>query len=177
MFLYTFTRPKNLLIIACLLVAYPGLAQQDVTEDVYEIIRVQDSLLFDLGFGQCDTDLLEELVSDDFEYYHDQSGVLQSKSTFIEDFQEGICKLDYQPRRELVEVSMRLFPLYDDGVLYGVLQNGEHRFWADRADRPSTLTSSAQFSHLWLLEEVDWKLSRVLSYDHRKLEVINMKDP
>ena len=78
----------------------------------------------------------------------------------------GLCKMDYKATRELVAESLKVYPMKNQGKLYGAIQTGEHRFYAKYPDKEKVLTSTALFSHLWLLEDGEWKLSRVLSYDH-----------
>lgn len=137
--------------------------------DLYDIIKVKDSLLFEVGFNTCDISQFEELVSDSgFTFYHDQSGIMHSKQEFISSIQDGLCKLDYKPRRELVEGSMEIYPLKKDGVVYGVMQMGIHKFYAIEKDKPEYLTSTAKFSHLWLLQGGEWKLAQVMSFEHRR---------
>src|SRR5262249_421878 len=41
-------------------------------------------------------------------------------------------------------------------------------FYAQEKGRPEYLTSTAKFTHVWLLENGKWKLSRALSYDHQE---------
>jgi CubicO group peptidase (beta-lactamase class C family) len=158
------------LFISMLPLLAPALlaAQADKTTTLYKTIWAKDSLLFNIGYNTCNIQQFEELLSDDFEFYHDKAGVTNSKTAFIKDVKEGLCKLSYTPRRQLVENSMKVYPLEKKGVLYGAIQTAEHQFYAIEKDKPEYLTSSAQFNHLWLLENGQWKLSRSLSYDHRE---------
>ena len=119
-----------------------------------------------VGFNTCDITQFENLISDDFEFYHDRSGITSSKAAFIVSMRDGLCKMDYKARRELVENSLEVFPLENNGVLYGAIQTGNHRFYALEKDKPEYLSSVARFTHVWLLEDGLWKLSRGLSYDH-----------
>ncbi|MCA6074319.1 nuclear transport factor 2 family protein [Fulvivirga sedimenti] len=152
--------------ILSLLLILPLLAAGQNTDDLYNTLRAQDSLLFDVGFNTCDVEIFERLVADDFEFYHDQSGITPDKASFIKGTREGLCKLDYQPIRQLDAGSLKVFPLKNNGVLYGALQTGSHRFYAKKGDEPLVLTSSALFDHLWMLEDGEWKLKRVISYAH-----------
>ena len=53
--------------------------------------------------------------------------------------------------------------MFDDGKLYGAIQMGEHGF----APKGQQLDSKpARFVHLWLLDNGQWRIARVLSYDH-----------
>lgn len=131
----------------------------------------KDSLLFDLGFNTCDIRQFENIVSDNFEFYHDEAGPTFSKSAFISGIRDGVCKLSYKPRRELDESSIEIYPLKKNGVLYGAIQTGIHRFYAVEEGRPEYLTSVAKFIHVWSLENGDWKLSRGISYDHQDKEI------
>lgn len=143
-------------------------SQVDPSSDLYATLKAKDSLLFDVGFNTCDIGQFETLVSEDFEFYHDQSGMVSSKAEFIAGIKEGLCRLGYKPRRQLTEGSLTVFPLQRNGVVYGAIQMGDHEFYALEENKPEYPTSAAKFTHLWLLEEGEWKLSRILSYDHRK---------
>jgi hypothetical protein len=151
-----------------LLLALSGInAQSKQDSELFKTLKAKDALLFDRGFNNCDISQLKNLVSEDFEFYHDQAGITPSKEAFIKSIEEEICKLSYKPRRELVEGSLEVFPLKNNGVLYGAIQIGQHRFFAIEKDKPEYLTSVAKFTHLWKLEKAEWKLLRVLSYDHQ----------
>lgn len=157
------------LSLALLFVIVAGLsaiAQEKQDSDLFKSLKSRDSLLFDVGFNKCDIAQFEALVSDDLEFYHDQGGITRGKTDFINSIRNGICKLSYKPRRELVEGSLEVYPMYDNGVLYAAIQTGEHRFYAIEKDKPEYLTSTARFVHLWKLEKGEWKLARALSFDH-----------
>lgn len=141
-------------------------AQVEENSELFQTLRTKDSLLFNLGFNTCDISQFRALVSEDMEFYHDQSGVTDSKDAFIASIENGLCKLNYKARRELVAGSLQVFPMHGNGQLYGAIQTGEHRFYAKYPDKKEVLTSTAKFTHLWLLEDGQWKLARVLSYDH-----------
>lgn len=134
---------------------------------LFRTLKAQDSLLFEVGFNTCDIAQFENLISDDFEFYHDKSGITASKAAFIAGIRDGLCKMDYKAKRELVVNSLEVYPLENNGVLYGAIQTGNHWFYALENDKPEYLTSVARFTHVWLLVNGEWKLSRGLSYDHR----------
>lgn len=119
-------------------------------------------------FNTCNMSPFQELVSEDFEFYHDKGGITNSKEEFIEAFREGLCKSPstYQSRRELVVGSLEVYELKNKGEVYGAIQKGVHRFYEKSIDKPETVGNIARFTHLWLLENNKWKLARALSYDH-----------
>lgn len=130
-------------------------------------LKAYDSLLFDIGFNECNIAVFDSLVADDFEFYHDQSGIISSKQNFIDGTKNGLCNMDYKAVRKLKSGSQSVFPMYNNGELYGALQTGFHRFYARYPNSPELqLTSEAHFSHIWLKDSSHWKLSRVISYDH-----------
>ncbi len=145
-------------------------SQVDKSSDLFKAILKQDSLLFNIGYNTCDIHQFENIISDSFEFYHDQAGIINSKADFITSVKNNICKLSYKPIRRLVEGSMQVFPLMKKGVLYGAIQTGKHSFFALEKDKPEYFTSTAQFTNVWLLEKGEWKLSRCLSYDHQDKE-------
>ena len=158
-------------ITSFILLLFPAVllnAQVSRDSDLFKMLFMQDSLLFQVGFNTCDVGQFERLVSDDFEFYHDQSGFTPSKEVFINGVRENLCKLNYQPIRKLVEGSLEVFPLKNNGEIYGAVQNGAHRFYAKYPGREEMkLTSTAKFTHVWMIDNGEWKLARVLSFDHQ----------
>ncbi len=146
------------------------MAQVEKTTEIYKDILERDSLLFNVGFNTCDIIQFENIVSNDFEFYHDKGGAVKSKSDFLDDIKSGIFDLDYKAIRKLDRSKIEIYPLYTNGVLYGAIQNGIHRFYALEVGSELYLTSVAKFCHLWLLENDEWKLSNSLSYDHKAFE-------
>lgn len=131
-----------------------------------EIVK-QDSLLFEVGFNQCRLEAFDKVVSADFEFYHDLGGITKGKAAFIESIAKGICSENRKKTAKRKRLEHMIFPLNKEGKLYGVLQQGRHQFNETDAQGRESEGSSALFSHLWLLEEGEWKLSRSYSFDHR----------
>ena len=133
-------------------------AQISSQEELDAHILRQDSLLFTIGFNQCDISKFEALLSEDFEFYHDRMGPTLSKEDFINSVRKGLCGSgESEMQRTLIPESVRVYAMVDKGELYGALQTGQHHF----GEGP------AQFSHLWVLEEDgQWRIRRVLSFDH-----------
>lgn len=162
---------KRICVITfCLLLAAASKAQVDVASKLYVEIRANDSLLFSVGFNTCDISQFELLLSEDFEFYHDKAGITSSKQEFINSIANGLCKMTYKALRELDEQSMQVFPLMKNGELYGAIQSGTHRFYAVEAGKQAVLTNIARYTHVWLLENGQWKLARGLSFDHQDPE-------
>jgi hypothetical protein len=134
-------------------------------QQLFDELKALDSKLFNAGFNTCDTATMRILLSDDMEFYHDQNGLLESKEQFLQGV-PNMCKMSYKPVRVLVDSSLQVFPLYANGQLYGAIQTGIHEFYGEEENKPRYLTSTAQFSHVWILEDSQWRLKRILSYDH-----------
>ncbi|NRB64100.1 MAG: nuclear transport factor 2 family protein [Saprospiraceae bacterium] len=137
-------------------------------QQLFNLIKEKDSLLFQIGFNQIDTLQMVNLISTDFEFYHDVNGITDNKSAFIENI-NGIRELPFKTWRILVEGSMEVFPLYTDNnqILYGAIQHGVHDFFQQPHGEEARKTSTAKFTHLWIIENGNWKLKRVLSYNHQ----------
>lgn len=144
--------------------------QVEKSSELYKSIKEKDSLLFHVGFNTCDIKQFEILVSESFEFYHDQAGITNSKAKFILGIQNGLCKLPYKPKRVLSKNKMEVFPLEKNGVLYGAIQTGIHNFYAVEDSKTEYLTSTAKFTHVWIIENGGFKLTKGLSYDHKNFE-------
>lgn len=146
-------------------------AQVGAESDLYKELKSRDSLLFDLGFNQCKIDEFEHFISEDLEFYHDQGGLTTNKEDFLNAVKNNICSNpDKKPIRELIKGSLEVYPLYENGKLYGAIQKGIHDFYIKEPNKELYKTSSAKFTHVWILENNDWILKRVLSYDHKSPE-------
>lgn len=152
-------KTKTIVVLFILFSATRITAQIDKQSDLFKTLKAKDSLLFQDGFNQCNLNQIEKLVVDDIEFYHDKDGITQSKQKFINSIRKNICASDKNSiKRVLEETSLDVFPLYQEGKLYGALQKGIHHFGETKAN----------FSHLWLKENTEWKLSRVISYNHHQ---------
>ena len=156
-------------LLACLLVAtaVKAAARDGGDGGLFRTLQAHDLELFDRGFNQCDLGYLERAVHPDLRFYHDQGG-FQDHAAFMENTRKYICANgDGKPVRELEAGSLEVFPLFADGALYAAIQTGRHRFYTRRAGSPDLLTSSARFTHVYVIEGGRWLLKDVLSYDHR----------
>jgi hypothetical protein len=135
--------------------------------ELYQHLKAKDSLMFELSYNQLDTRILEELATDDIEFYHDQGGATYTKADFINGM-KSLGNLSYKARREAKEGSIEVFPMYQNGELYAAILKGEHAFYAKEPnDKPEYLTSTAKYTILWKLIEGTWKMNRIYSYDHQ----------
>ena len=126
-----------------------------------------DSLFWE-AYNNCQIDKFQDFFTNDLEFYHDKGGITKSREKLLETTRNGLCgNEDWRLRRELVKGSLRLDPLHKNGELYGAILSGEHLFFVNEKDKKEYLDGIALFTHLWLLEEGVWKMSRVMSYDHR----------
>lgn len=156
-------------LLLCSLFAY---VQVDKENSLYKSIMAQDSLLFDVGFNTCAIKQFEQLLTEDFEFFHDKSG-MSDKKKFLLDLRKGLCANpgSYQARRELIPASTLVYALFNNGKLYGAIQEGVHQFFEKQTGKPEKFGSSARFTHVWLLKEGVWKLARSLSFEHEEKQI------
>lgn len=160
---------RKIAILVATVLSTAAYSQVHESTDLYKSISKSDSLVFDIGFNTCDIEVLQDLISDEFVFFHDQGGITSSKEAFLESIQ-GICGLPYTATRALNKSTTSIYPLHRNDTLYGAIQHGEHRFFAEEGTNQKYLTSIASFTHVWLLDHKAWKLSTVLSYNHRDVE-------
>lgn len=138
------------------------------TRELTEEIAERDRVFFDALFNRCDVETLGSMITEDFEFYHDKHGMTaDSRARFVESIQR-MCERqktgeDYRARRELVDGTLEVYPLSN----YGAVEIGVHRFYQKIEGQPDKLVEIARFTHLWKKEKDGWKMSRVLSYDHK----------
>jgi len=158
----------SLLLFLSLVSSHLIKAQENPNSELYKTILSKDSLLFDVGFNTCDISQFEKLYSEDFEFFHDKDSISYKKE-FIHNLKNGLCGSPekYQSRRELVDGSTKIYPLFKNKKIYGAIQIGVHNFYETIAGKNERFASSADFTHVWLLKKGNWKLNRSLSYNHK----------
>ena len=133
---------------------------QPVAAPLFDTIAAQDKQLFD-AYNSCDLKTLGEMVSEDLEFYHDQTGLARGRTAFIDAIKANICG---KTHRELVAGSLEVYPL----KTYGAVEIGDHVFCPVAS--PSACTPQtggmAKFTMLWQQVGAKWILTRVISYDH-----------
>ncbi|ASW76260.1 hypothetical protein IQ37_16715 [Chryseobacterium piperi] len=140
-------------------------SQVKTTDELYQTAKKLDSLVFNEGFNKCDPSHYNTIISNDLEFYHDVGGITNGKEAFVASIKNNICSVPGKVKRELVPGSMKIYPLYKDKVLYGFIQEGDHEFFHHNNGKWEK-SGRAKFTHLWISEDQQWKLKRVLSFDH-----------
>ncbi|MGD1320461.1 serine hydrolase [Chryseobacterium sp. 2R14A] len=139
-------------------------------------LKKEDSIFFERGFNNCDIAFLEKKMDDNLKFYHDNGG-FQDKKLFMERTKQNICSNPNQkPIRKVIESSLEVFPLYDDGVLYGAIQTGEHQFYIREKNKQDVLGGHAKFTTVWTKKDSRWIMSDILSYAHGELNNIKLTD-
>ena len=134
----------------------------------YDELAVKDREVFDAIFTTCSPDKLGDLLTADFEFYHDKWGQTAKSASEFLSIIRGQCErqikgTDYRARRELIKGSVRVYLMNN----YGAIQTGMHRFFKITPGKKDELTETARFMSLWKKNNGSWRLARALSYDHR----------
>lgn len=143
-----------------------GVSAQEDERQLKDTILKKDSLFW-VTYNTCDTTQYDKFFTKDLEFYHDKGGLTLGLENFVQTAKRNICsKSDFRLRREPVKGTIQVFPLAKDNKIYGAILSGEHLFYIRETGKAERLDGRAKFTHLWLLKEGSWKMSRILSYDH-----------
>ncbi len=158
-----------------LLLALQANAQLPKTDPLFKEIKSLDSVFFERGFNRCDMAYLEEAVTEDLRFFHDLGGY-DDKKQFIEKTRKNICgNSQVKPIRKADTSGFEIFPLHNDGKLYGAIQHGIHYFYLRQEGKADVPTGIARFTSVWVKENGLWKLKEVLSYDHKPFTYSNSR--
>ena len=155
-----------LLTMILVAAALPAVAADIASPDVSAAVLQRDALFWK-AYNACDVAAMAGFFTEDVEFYHDRGGPTIGHPAFVAALREGLCgNPDSTLRREAVDGTVHVFPLKKNDVVYGAILSGEHVFYVRQKGKPEFLDGRAKFTHLWMLEDGAWKMSRVLSYDH-----------
>ena len=129
-------------------------------------ILFKDSLFW-TAYNNCDTQNFPDFFSNDVEFYHDKGGITNGLESLTNNMKKNLCSNEnFRLRREAVAGTVKVFPLQQSNVIYGAIISGSHVFYINEKDKKERLDGLAKFTHVWILKDSAWKMSRILSYDH-----------
>ncbi|HEX2532523.1 MAG TPA: nuclear transport factor 2 family protein [Chitinophagaceae bacterium] len=150
----------------CLLGTTTALRAQSSPAELDRMIREKDSLFWTL-YNRCDAAAMRPFFATNLEFYHDKGGITSGLEAFITSVQQNLCsRPGWRLRRAAVPNTVNVFPLAGNNQPYGALISGEHLFYETNGAAPERLVGRARFMHLWLLQNGEWKMTRIYSYDH-----------
>ena len=116
-----------------------------------------DSALFD-AYNSKNLNLLKTFFTKDLEWYQDNGGLMAYDEVFT-NFQ-SIFNKDYDLKRNLIEGSLVVHPIKG----FGAIEIGQHRF--KHIENGKLEVGTFKFLMIWRNDNGNWKISRVVSYDH-----------
>jgi len=155
------TKINSTFIILAIFFISIGQAQEKkvapTSTELYDEIEQMDSILFD-AFNNRDMPAFKALFSKDLEWFQDNGGLL-SYETVFKNFDTMFHK-DYKLTRTLVKGSLEVHPVKD----YGAIEIGTHQF--RHIENGKEEIGTFKFLMIWQKKDGQWKISRVVSYDH-----------
>lgn len=171
----TFTTGASLIILLLSLISTSLQGQSSTHSDQQKLtatILHLDSMFWK-AYNICDIDKMTAFFTDDLEFYHDKGGLTTTAATLAETTKKNLCANEnWRLRREVVPGSMQVYPINN----YGAILTGEHVFYVIEKGKDERLDGVAKFTHVWQFKNDEWKMSRVLSYDHKPANPNSLKE-
>lgn len=156
-------KPKVILytLILTVLMTISVSAQEKKTaptsSDLFKEIERADSIMFQ-AFNRQDMATFKAMFTEDLEWFQDNGGLIPYKTVF-ENF-GNTFRNENKLSRELVRGSMEVHPIKD----YGAIQIGSHQF--RHFENGKEEIGIFKFLMIWQNKDGQWRISRVVSYDH-----------
>jgi hypothetical protein len=133
--------------------------QKHFDQQLYNTILHMDSICFD-AFNAYDMEKLKKVFADNVEFYHDLGGLTYYDQT-MQNFEKMFAQnKNTGLKRELVKGSLEVYPIKD----FGAIEVGIHRF--THTENGKQEVGLLKFLHVWQYKNNEWKITRVISYDH-----------
>ncbi|WP_395808503.1 nuclear transport factor 2 family protein [Daejeonella sp.] len=127
------------------------------SSELFKEIERADRILFE-AFNRQDMTTFKAMFTEDLEWFQDNGGLIPYKTVF-ENF-ENTFKNENKLSRVLVKGSLEVHPIKD----YGAIQIGSHQF--RHFENGKEEVGTFKFLMIWNKKDGNWKISRVVSYDH-----------
>ena len=124
---------------------------------LYNKIKGLDSLLFD-AYNHQDLGKMKNYFTTDLEWYQDNGGLINFDTVFT-NF-KNIFNNSNKLTRELVYGTLEVVPIKG----FGAIEIGKHRF--KHMENGKLEIGTFRFLMIWKNVNGDWKISRVVSFDH-----------
>lgn len=133
-------------------------AQKNSSNDVlFQEIYRMDSLFFG-AFNNRDLKTIGNIFSEDLEFYHDKTGLTDYAMNMK--MMGDIFNNKNAPHRTLLKETMEVYPVPG----FGAMQYAKHRFCHEENGQMDC--SDFKFLHIWQKKDGQWKLARIVSFDH-----------
>jgi hypothetical protein len=144
---------------------YSSVSAQSQTEkkvaktekELFSKVANLDSSLF-VAYNTKNLDLMKTYFTLDLEWYQDNGGLHDYEKVFS-NFQ-SIFNREYDLTRNLIKESLEVHPI--EG--YGAIEIGKHQF--KHIENGKLEIGTFKFLMIWKNENGNWKITRVISYDH-----------
>lgn len=167
------TKRKSFMGAISLLLIVPSYAQ--VTSPEERAVIATDSAFW-ISYNACDVGGMQRFLTEDLEFYHDKGGIQKGIESFVATTRKNLCaNNNFRLRREEVPGTRQVHLLHDNGKLYGAIISGQHMFYIVRDGKSPRPDGLARYTHLLLLTDGSWKMSRILSYDHGPAPYVNRR--
>jgi len=127
------------------------------SKELFNEIYTMDSLMFH-AFNAQNMEKFKPFFTEDLEWYQDNGGLIAYNVVF-ENF-NNTFKKDYKLTRQLIKETLEVHPIKD----YGAIQIGTHQF--RHIENGKEEIGTFKFLMIWQKKNDQWKISRVVSYDH-----------
>jgi hypothetical protein len=142
------------------------IAQNNTTNEDVSAILLKDSLFWQ-HYNNCNVEAMRDFFTADVEFYHDKGGMIKGLDQFLTVSKQNLCSnANFRLKREAVAGTVHAALLKNNDIVYGAILSGQHVFYIIENGGEPRLDGLAKFTHLFLKTEGDWKMSRILSYDH-----------
>jgi hypothetical protein len=152
--------------LICTLLCNSAFAQ--TKEEQLDVTILSKDSVFWQAYNNCDLPVFGEFISDDVEFYHDKGGITLGKPALIKSIQDNLCgnRDNFRLKREAVAGTVQVYAMKKNNVIYGAVVSGEHIFSSWEKGKAEYKSGQAKFTHLWLLTDGVWKMTRIFSYSH-----------
>ncbi|OEJ99818.1 nuclear transport factor 2 family protein [Roseivirga misakiensis] len=152
---------KSSKLLAFIIYLFYSVAAYGQSEDKLVLAIRENDHQFWQAYNSCDISKMISFLTEDLEFYHDKSGLTQGLSNFKKSLESNLCGNGAYLERTPVKESIAIYPLGKSRAII----SGAHNFSIE-----GKMVESAKFTHVWVFENNQWKMSRVLSFDHQTVQ-------